>query len=136
MADKDNQFVAFHEGQEVDVPEEVKVAKPEVKPAAPIDVPYITRENEPVSAEPNFVLKGDPSLDRPTYTSYESAGQTEKLNKEEHITVVLITHYMNEAVLADKIKELKKEAKKAEKQMKMEMLHVNICSIVTKENIN
>ncbi len=83
MADKDNQFVAFHEGQEVDVPEEVKVAKPEVKPTAPIDVPYITRENEPVTAEPNFILKGDPSLDRPTYTGYESAGQTDKLDKEE-----------------------------------------------------
>ena len=64
MSDNNRQYIAFHEGQEV-------------------EVPYITRENEPVSSEPNFVLKGDPTLENPTYTAYESAGQTEKQMKEE-----------------------------------------------------
>lgn len=38
----------------------------------------------------------------------------EKLNKEEHITVVLITHYMNEAALADKIIVMEKGRKLCE----------------------
>lgn len=57
MAKIDKQFVAFHEGKEVE---------PEIQ-----DVPYITRENEPVSSEPNFILKGDPTESTPAYEKDE-----------------------------------------------------------------
>jgi energy-coupling factor transport system ATP-binding protein len=34
-----------------------------------------------------------------------------RLNKEEKITIILITHYMNEAILADKVVVMKEGAK-------------------------
>ncbi len=52
MSDRDNQFVAFHEGQVVEVPEEIKAAKPVIQTAPPMDVPYMTRENVVEETEP------------------------------------------------------------------------------------
>lgn len=56
MTDRDKQFIAFHDGQEVEVPGEFKSSRP-------IDVPYITRNNE---------------------TLLEAAEYTEALNAAEH----------------------------------------------------
>ena len=44
MLERDKHFVAFHDGQEVEVPEEFKAAQP-------VDVPYTTRTNETIIPE-------------------------------------------------------------------------------------
>lgn len=44
MLERDKQFVAFHDGQEVEVPEEFNVTQP-------VDVPYTTRTNETIIPE-------------------------------------------------------------------------------------
>ena len=58
MVIKDKQFVAFHDGQEIDVPEDIE------KQTA-VDVEYSTNKNEDAT-EPNFILKDVPQSE-PVY---------------------------------------------------------------------
>ncbi|MBQ0040427.1 MAG: trypsin-like peptidase domain-containing protein [Clostridiales bacterium] len=91
MSDKDNQYVVFHNGEEVEFePELIKKEEPkpvvqETTPAAPIhkvdDIPYIDRSNEPVSYEPNFVLQGDATQAEPQFEEVAAAGHEEEYKR-------------------------------------------------------
>lgn len=99
MSDKDNQYVVFHNGEEVEFkPEEIvkeqpKMVAAEVAHAAPVqeaapapvhtvdDIPYIDRSNEPVSYEPNFVLKGDATQAEPQFEGVKAAGHEEEYKR-------------------------------------------------------
>ena len=107
MSDKDNQYVVFHNGEEVEFkPEEIvkeqpKMVAAEVAPAAvqevahaavhevvhaaPVhtvdDIPYIDRSNEPVSYEADQVLQGDVTQAEPQFESVAAAGHEEEQKK-------------------------------------------------------
>lgn len=61
-----------------------------------------------LAMEPEYIVLDEPTAMLDPIGRKEVISTIKKLNKEKHITVVLITHYMNEAAEADRIIVMKK----------------------------
>ncbi len=92
MADRDKQFIAFHEGQEIEVPEDFLSSKP-------VDVPYTTRENVPVypQAEVNTPsdhvqenIDANPTQEQVNYNSSKKDKQVSYVSKKFMVGCMVI----------------------------------------------
>lgn len=56
-----------------------------------------------IAMRPKYIVFDEPTAMLDPQGRREVIQTMQKLNKEEHITIINITHYMEEAVLADRI---------------------------------